>query len=129
MGDHRYALVVSNSVYRDTGLRTLRAPSFDAKALAKVLGSPTIGMFEMAVISNQDSHVVEKSIEQFFSNRELEDTLLLYFSGHGVKDDAGNLYLAARNTMATLLRSIGISDSFIRRSEERRVGKRVDLAG
>jgi hypothetical protein len=114
MDGRRYALLVSNSEYEDKGLRTLRAPSFDAAALSGVLRSPTIGMFELTAFSNRKSDFIQQKIEKFFSDRELEDTLLLYFSGHGIKDDAGNLYLAARNTTATLLRSTGISDSFIR---------------
>ena len=114
MAERRFALVVATSNYRDKSMRQLKAPGFDALALSKVLRDPDVGMFDLAVIRNRDSHVVQQGIEQFCSNRDVDDTLLLYFSGHGIKDDAGNLYLAARNTTQQLLRSTGISDEFLR---------------
>ncbi|MEH2450125.1 caspase family protein [Nostoc sp.] len=60
-----------------------------------------------------------------FSNRHKDDLLLLYFSGHGIKDDRGRLYLATHNTSKTpqgeLIRSTSVSANFIhdRMSESR----------
>jgi hypothetical protein len=114
MAEGRHALVVSISDYRDKSLRKLKAPAFDGKALAKVLRDPAIGMFDLTLVSDKDAHVVEQAIERFYAGRSVDDTLLLYFSGHGIKDDAGNLYLAARNTTQHLLRSTAIPDAFLR---------------
>ena len=114
MADRRYALVVATSDYRDKNFRKLTTPGFDAKALAKVLRDPNVGMFKLTILVNKDAHVIEQGIERFCAGRAVDDTLLLYFSGHGVKDDAGNLYLAARNTTQPLLRSTGVSDAFLR---------------
>jgi len=98
MAEGRYALVVATSDYRDEDFRKLTAPGHDADALAKVLSDRDIGGFELTPIRNKDAHVVEQAIEQVFAGRGIDDTVLLYFSGHGVKDEGGNLYLAARNT-------------------------------
>lgn len=114
MADRRHALVIATSKYKDPSLRKLVAPGFDARALAKVLRDEERGGFQLELLLDKDSHVVEQGVEEFFGRLLPEDMAVLYFSGHGVKDDAGNLYLAARNTTRQLLRSTGIADGFLR---------------
>jgi hypothetical protein len=114
MADGRYALLVATSNYTDERLRVLSAPTNDAKDLAAVLKNREIGRFDVKIVTNKPTHTVLREIEQFFSDRAREDMLVLYFSGHGVKDDAGKLYLAAPNTRRGLLRSTAISDEFVR---------------
>jgi hypothetical protein len=114
VADGRHALVVATSRYRDSELRRLAAPGNDAAAFAKVLADPEIGGFEVRTAADKDRQVVETEIEELFASRSPDDTVLLYFSGHGLKDDAGNLYLAARNTIRDRLRSTGIADGFLR---------------
>jgi hypothetical protein len=67
---------------------------------------------------NKTRHEIEQAIEKFFYNRQREDLLLLYFSGHGLKSKSGQLYLAAQNTTIDLLRSTGISASFVKENME-----------
>ncbi|MGW5105845.1 caspase family protein [Nocardia sp. NPDC004123] len=94
----RFALVVATYTFHDPGLRQLTAPAHDAEALAEVLADPTIGGFEVTTLINQPHHVVGAAIGDFFSDRRRDDLTLLYFSGHGLKDDAGKLYLAMTDT-------------------------------
>jgi uncharacterized caspase-like protein len=42
---------------------------------------------------------VEAAVYQLFANRKPEDLLLFYFSGHGVKDEAGKLYFTLPETL------------------------------
>jgi Thermolysin metallopeptidase, alpha-helical domain/Caspase domain/Thermolysin metallopeptidase, catalytic domain/Papain family cysteine protease len=114
MADGRHALVVATSKYGDVNLRKLVTPGFDAKELARVLRDDELGGFDLQMLRDKDSHLVARAIEKFFAERSPDDTVVLYFSGHGVKDDAGNLYLAARDTTRQLLRSTGIADGFLR---------------
>src|SRR3954468_14325693 len=114
MDEQRHALVIATSRYRDASMRRLTAPGLDARELTKVLGDPRICRFQLATLRDKDHHVVMQAIDRFLSERQAEDTVLLYFSGHGIKDDGGALYLAARNTTTSLLRSTGIADGFLR---------------
>jgi uncharacterized caspase-like protein len=41
---------------------------------------------------------MEEEIFHLFGNSNKDDLVLLFFSGHGIKDQSGNLYLAAHNT-------------------------------
>ncbi len=41
---------------------------------------------------------VREKIDEFLDLKKPDDLLLLYFSGHGVRDEMGSLYLALKNT-------------------------------
>ena len=52
-------------------------------------------------------------IASFFADRKRNDLLLLYFSGHGIKDDDGRLYLATADTRRRLLRATAVPATFV----------------
>ena len=60
-----------------------------------MLRDPGIGGFEVATLLNEPAHVVNLAVEEFFADRRLDDLLLVHFSGHGVKDEDGELFFAA----------------------------------
>lgn len=113
MTENRLALIVAVSEYQDAGLRQLVAPAQDAEALARVLGDPAIGGFAVKTLLNQPSHQINREIEAFFANRAKEDLLLLYFSGHGVKDEEGRLYFATTDTDRKFLRTTAVAATLI----------------
>lgn len=94
----RLALLVATYRYQDSGLRQLTAPGHDAEALAEVLRDPEIADFDVTILVNEPHHVVGKAIGEFYRDRRRDDLTLLYFTGHGLKDDEGRLYLAMTNT-------------------------------
>src|SRR4051812_19549602 len=94
----RDALIVASYDYADSTLRGLRAPAHDAEALSEVLGDPEVGGFRVRTLLNEPSHAVNVAVEDFFADRTPEDLLLLHFSCHGVKDEAGDLFFAAVDT-------------------------------
>jgi uncharacterized caspase-like protein len=96
--EKRLALIIASYDYQDDSLQQLVAPAQDAEGLAQVLKDATIGDFETKVLINRPSHEVRFEIESFFTGRKRTDLLLLYFSGHGVNDDDGCLYLATTDT-------------------------------
>src|SRR5215831_11463036 len=95
----RSALIVASYDYADPGLGQLHAPANDAQALEAVLRDPAIGGFEVRTLLNEPAHVVNLAVEEFFADRRAGDLLLVHFSGHGVKDEDGELYFAAANSM------------------------------
>ncbi|MFC1431808.1 caspase domain-containing protein [Streptacidiphilus sp. N1-3] len=105
----RAALLVASYEYQDAGLRRLTAPAHDAEALAAVLRDPRIAGFEVTILVNATNHEVGVAISRFFRDRRREDLALLYFTGHGLKDDDGRLYLAMTNTERDSLLFTGLS--------------------
>ncbi|HKZ87077.1 MAG TPA: SUMF1/EgtB/PvdO family nonheme iron enzyme [Anaerolineae bacterium] len=123
MADARVALIIASYQYEDPGLRQLVAPPQDAEALARVLGDPAIGGFQVRTLLNEPSYRVDQEIEAFFADLKRDDLVLLYFSGHGVKDEDGQLYFAMPDTRRNLLRSTAVPSSLVndvmRRSRSR----------
>ena len=109
----RLALIVASSQFSDRTLQKLVTPGQDAADLARVLSDAIVGGFETQVLINRPSHEVRREIEAFFTNRKRDDLLLLYFSGHGVKDDDGRLYLATTDTQRGLFRSTAVPATFV----------------
>lgn len=104
----KFALIIGNSKYDDPTLTQLHAPDADVQVLADVLRDPAIGGFNVQTLVNESSQVVSQEIETFFTDRKTDDLLLFYFSGHGVKDESGQLYFAVSSTRTKLLRSTAI---------------------
>jgi hypothetical protein len=114
-GGQRKALIVANDEYEQEGLRNLLAPAADAEALGRVLGDPRIGEFDVQVIRNEPSHVIQAHIEDLFSESRPDDVLLLHFSGHGLKSESGELFFAASNTRPNRLGSTAVAADFVQR--------------
>jgi hypothetical protein len=94
----RLALLIATYRYDDVGLRQLTAPARDAEAFAAVLRDPDIAGFEVTTLINEPHHRVGAAIGDLYRSRRRDDLTLLYFTGHGLKDDDGRLYLAMANT-------------------------------
>ena len=123
MAGGRFALLVATDRYEDPDISQLTAPRQDAEALARVLSHSMIGAFDAKTLINAEAHIVRRNIEEFFSERKRDDTLLLYFSGHGMKDPEGHLHFIASDTHRKLLQSTGVAAAFVndvmRRSRSR----------
>ena len=66
-------------------------------------GGPDLGGFEVRVVPNETAAVVLGEIEEFLGERRPSDLALLHFSGHGLKDAAGELHLAAEHVLVEAL--------------------------
>ena len=109
----RHALVVATARYSDAKLQQLRAPAADAELLAAVLRDPAKGDFEVEVLLDESHSRLTRGIASFFRDRRPQDLLLLHFSCHGVKDDRGELYLAAADTELDLLSATGVAAAWL----------------
>src|SRR5688572_27030909 len=124
----KFALIIGNTEYADPGLAQLTAPGRDAEDFARVLQDKEICAFDdVKVLLNQPSSFVIEAIDEFFDQKKPDDLLLLYFSGHGVRDELGALYLAVKNTNRFRLRSTGIKSDFIREAMDQSRSKRQVL--
>jgi uncharacterized caspase-like protein len=124
----KYALIIGNTEYSDPGLAQLSAPGKDAEDFARVLRDQEIGAFnEVNILLNQPEYVVREAIDDFFNQKVPDDLLVLYFSGHGVRDELGALYLAVKNTNRLKLKSTGIKSDYIREAMDQSRSKRQVL--
>jgi hypothetical protein len=110
----KFALIIGNNVYEDTHFAQLRTPEEDVTALVEILQDPKIGGFEeVQTLVNKPSFEIEEKIADFCADRSRDDLMLVYFSGHGILDAQGRLYLAARNTRYNRPSGRAISSQFI----------------
>jgi len=127
MDGARLALVVANDEYADPGLRRLVAPAHDAEALAEALADPAVGDFDVQILHNESAQGIRFAVEDFFADRAPEDLLLLHFSCHGLKNAAGELFLAVADTRPTRLASTAVAADFVNRQMADSRAQRIAL--
>ena len=113
----KVALLIGVSEYQP-GLNALPATTKDIEALKKVLQNSEIGNFtEVKTLINPDRQQMAEAIEGIFSDRSKDDLVLLYFSGHGIKDESGKLYFAnsitRKNASGVLVKATAVAASSI----------------
>jgi len=70
---------------------------------------------------------ISERLEDVLTERQPSDLVVLHFSCHGLKDDAGELYLAATNTVPTRLASTAVDSVLVNRLMRRSRARRVVL--
>lgn len=113
----KLALLIGVSEYQP-GLNPIPAAVRDIEAMQRVLLDSGMGDFsEAKLLTNPDKTKIETETESLFSHCTKDDLVLLFFSGHGIKDDRGRLYFAATNTRKNpkgeLIRSSAVSARFV----------------
>lgn len=126
----KVALLIGVSEY-EPGLNPLPAAVKDIEAMQELLLNPEIGSFaepDVIVLKNPERQAMEEAIESLFAGRHKDDLVMFFFSGHGIKDDTGRLYLATRGTRKTpqgdLIRSTAVSSNILHDSMSRSRSKR-----
>lgn len=110
----KYALIIGNDDYDDPKLADLKTPKADSKALANVLSDEKMGAFDQVTpVLNQSGEKIRRAISAFLTQKKPDDLVMVYFSGHGVLDSHGRLYLAAKDTQASLLTATGVPAAFV----------------
>jgi hypothetical protein len=127
MAAKRSALIVATSQYKDPRLAPLEGPGRDAEGLRTVLANKEIGGFDVRLAINSRGDSLRRTLEAFFADRGRDDLLLVHFSGHGLKDDDGQLYLAAADTQIDRLLSTGIDAAWVNRLMNRCRSERIAL--
>jgi hypothetical protein len=112
--ENRFALIIGNWEFDDSRFRTLTSPDRDMEDFIGILKDPRIGGFRNVLsLANRNEGEIRRAIGRFYKDRKKDDLLLLYYSGHGIKDDEGRLYLAAKDTEYDFIEPTGIPASFI----------------
>lgn len=125
----KVALLIGVSEY-EPGLNPLPAAVKDLDAMKEVLLHPDMGGFaesDIVLLKNPNRQEMEESIETLFANRHKDDLVVLFFSGHGIKDDSGRLYLVASKTRITaqgLVRSSAVASNLVHENMSRSRSKR-----
>jgi uncharacterized caspase-like protein len=114
----KFALLVGVSEY-EPGLNPLPAAVKDVAALQRILQDAEMGDFDdVKTLINPDPQAMQYAIETLFTGHSKDDLELLFFSGHGIKDDNNNLHFATRitckNPKGDLIRSTAVPSRFIR---------------
>jgi uncharacterized caspase-like protein len=95
----KFALLIGVSESSEEDLPKLPSAIADIRAMQAVLQNPEMGGFKsVAVLPNPTRQQMEEAIEALFANRKTEDLVLFYFSGHGITDEKGKLYLVTPQT-------------------------------
>ena len=110
----RLALIIANSEFDDPRLSRLTTPERDAVALARALSDANIGGFEVTLLVNKGLQEARREIARLYQRRKRGDLLLLYYSGHGIKDDHGDLFLAMQDTESEIVSATALGATFVR---------------
>ncbi|OLT60516.1 caspase, EACC1-associated type [Moorena bouillonii] len=107
------ALLIGVSEYGQ-GLKPLPGATKDLEEIKRILDSPQLGNFvDVKALSNPDRQEMEEAIEELFASSTKDDLVLLFFSGHGVKDSSNQLYLTTRitrkNSQRELVKTTAVS--------------------
>lgn len=113
----KVALLIGVSEY-EVGLNPLPAAVKDVVALERILKDSEMGDFdEVKILTNPEPQTMQYEVETLFSTCCKDDFVLLFFSGHGIKDESNNLHFATRITKKSakgdLIRSTAVPAKFV----------------
>lgn len=91
MSEPRAALLIATSRYDDPSLPPLEGARTDVDGFAEVLGDPHIGGFDVHTVIDREAHEVAADMETFLQERQRNELILVYITGHGVKGMDGRL--------------------------------------
>lgn len=98
----RLALLVGTSEYPDCDkLPPLHGSLLDVDAMQRVLvANGEFAAEDVVVLKNASRQAIEDAIHNLFNtrDRQKDDLVLFYFSGHGVVDEANKLFLGTPST-------------------------------
>lgn len=113
----RQALLIGVNAYQH-GLDPLSTTVKNVERLAQVLRSSEIGGYDVIALPNPTARKMGIEIEQLFVRCSKSDLALFFFSGHGIKNDAGDLFFATCDTQlnsdGTLKEATAIAASSVR---------------
>ncbi|MGL5058452.1 MAG: caspase, EACC1-associated type [Microcoleus sp.] len=115
----KFALLIGVGHYEHPDyLKPLVSAPKDVNAMQRILLNPEMGNFtEVIPLIDPEPMQMQEAIETLYRDRAKDDLVLLFFSGHGIKDDSGKLYFATPLTRQTpkgeLIQSKAVSARFV----------------
>ncbi|MBW4440473.1 MAG: tetratricopeptide repeat protein [Plectolyngbya sp. WJT66-NPBG17] len=95
------ALLISLGQYDDPSIPALSTTTQDVEALQELLRRPDIGASrtdDVMVLVHPTLKQLKETIETFCTLRDLDETALIYLSGHAILNDRGQLFFPCRDT-------------------------------
>lgn len=117
MSQRRFALLIGDSEFSCANGQLAPLPSAvtDVRSLEKALSNPKVGDFTHVQVSLDLPHwEILMRINQAMRDAGRDDQVLIYYSGHGLLNAEGDLYLATANTNPSLLASTALPVSAVR---------------
>nr|WP_188299211.1 caspase family protein [Streptomyces sp. CBMA156] len=116
-------MLICNSVFPNdpASLPPLQGPRADGMALWAALQDPATGMFdpdEIHVLHERNAGEILTEAEEFFASGRPGETLLFYYSGHGLQIHR-ELHLCGRDTIGNRLASTAVSADALKKMMER----------
>lgn len=102
------ALILANGQFDDPAIPDLASPVPDGDALADLLQREDVGGYQVTVVRDQPTSVVRLATQRFFADSGPDDLLILYLSGHGMKDRRGNLHFVTKDTARDALAATAV---------------------
>lgn len=116
----KHALLIANSKYNDERLNSLNAPTEDVIALKAVLDDEKIGEFaSVEPVINASLEQIQKDLKAFLSDRRPDDLIVIYYTGHGLIDSDGKLWMALAGSSAEDPEIGSLDADYLRRSMDR----------
>jgi hypothetical protein len=92
----RFALLVGSGQFDHPALAPLPPTAQDVADLGRLLRE--CGEFEVTICLDEIRAEIHRHIYDLFAGKSSSDTVLFYYTGHGLRDFDGRFYLSARDT-------------------------------
>jgi len=109
----RIALLICNSVFPLIPQYGLKGPEKDAKILQSVLSDNEIGQFKVQVLADNGLVEIRREISRICKQSDSEDTILIYYSGNGIKAADDSLYLLVNDSDSNYIVATTLDSNFI----------------
>jgi len=115
----KVALLIGVGNYEHSDyFKPLASAPKDVAAMQRILLNAQMGEFtEVIPLIDPDPMQMQEAIETLYRDLSKDDLVLLFFSGHGIKDDSGKLYFSTRVTRKTpkgeLVKSTAVPARFV----------------
>lgn len=111
----KHALLVGTAAYEDVAFPALPSVRADVHYLSQVLEMPAVGGYEACVcVEDSSKAAIKQTVERFLREREPDELVVLYLSGHGAYDrEDGQLYYVTTDTKADRIQQTALEASFV----------------
>ena len=109
----RNALLICNGNFPLIPQYCLKGPEKDSKILHSVLSSSEIGQFKVQVLLDKGLVEIRREISRICYQSEAADTILIYYSGNGIKSKDESLFLLVNDSDPSFLEATTLDSDFI----------------
>ena len=109
----RIALLICNGTFLNESMNPLPGQAKDAETLNGILSDPETCQFEVRKVLDGGLREVRLEIARICGDADVEDTIVIYYSGHGITGKDGSIYLLVSDTDYQYAFATGLDAEFI----------------